>query len=329
MPQMFPIQISGTILKNLEAETDKSNQQENFIAQITNDGSFSLLSKNYKEAFHSRSGAKEEAEFKYLAPAEIIRFKSNENINILDICFGLGYNSACLIEQLNKRNISVKLWGLEIDNRPLQLALQSEIFTNSWSCKVLEILKEIERYGKWEKSLSSGNIIWGDARVNIHNIPKETKFNLILLDPFSPQNCPQLWSEEFLCTITSKLKDQGRLITYCTAAAIRGSFKRAGLTLRSLSAKKSDEGIWSAGTIGILNPKKYDHLESKSPFRKLSKMEEEHIMTRAGIPYRDPSGCSTAQEIIERRKKEQKYSPFENSTSWKKRWNKADFTRRG
>ena len=326
---MFPIQISGKILKNLEAKTNKGSQQDELVAKITNDGSFSLLSNHYKEAFHSRSGAKEEAEFKYLAPAQLNRIETNETINILDVCFGMGYNSGCLIEQLNKKDVAVSLWGLEIDYRPLSIALQSEIFLKGWSRQVVEIFQEIQINGEWKNELSSGKILWGDARNNIHKIPKENMFDLILLDPFSPSNCPELWSEEFLIELSSKLKSEGKLITYCTAAAIRGSLKRAGLSVNSLVPKDTEKSSWSSGTIGILNPKNIYYKNSKSVFGKLSKMEEEHLLTKAGIPYRDPSGCSTAKEIIDRRTKAQKSSSLESSTSWKKRWHKADLPIKG
>jgi len=49
-------------------------------------------------------------------------------------------------------------------------------------------------------------------------------------------------------------------------------------------------------------------------------MEEEHLCTRASIPYRDPSGRASAEEILERRRLEQQQSPLEGSTAWQRRW---------
>ena len=52
----------------------------------------------------------------------------------------------------------------------------------------------------------------------------------------------------------------------------------------------------------------------------LSEMEEDHLMTVAAVPYRDPTGNSSSSEIIKRRNCEQKNSNFSSTNSWKKRW---------
>ena len=75
---------------------------------------------------------------------------------------------------------------------------------------------------------------FGDARQKIFEIQDSLRFDLILLDPFSPQKCPELWSEEFISLLTERLSTEGRLITYSTAASIRASFKRAGLNIYSI-----------------------------------------------------------------------------------------------
>tara|TARA_Y100001968_G_scaffold293791_1_gene299929 strand:- start:357 stop:518 length:162 start_codon:yes stop_codon:yes gene_type:complete len=52
-------------------------------------------------------------------------------------------------------------------------------------------------------------------------------------------------------------------------------------------------------------------------------MEEEHLLTAAAIPYRDPSGNSYPEEIHDRRKEEQIRSNLTSSSSWRNRWKKA------
>ena len=48
--------------------------------------------------------------------------------------------------------------------------------------------------------------------------------------------------------------------------------------------------------------------------------EQEHLNTKAAIPYRDPSGCSSPAEIHHRRQAEQVLSNAEPTSRWKKRW---------
>ena len=68
------------------------------IPYQTGDGSFSLRSINYKENFHSIHGAITEAKEKFLRPAELERFNNEKKIHVLDVCLGIGYNTACILE---------------------------------------------------------------------------------------------------------------------------------------------------------------------------------------------------------------------------------------
>ncbi len=286
----------------------------------TEDGSYSLKSSHFQEAFHSSIGAITEAKKKFLFPSQIERFEARKQIKVLDVCLGLGYNSACLIEALISTSIGLEWWGLEIDRRPLKLALNSQKFKSIWSSSVLEILESILKSNAWERENSKGTMLWGDARQKIKLIPEDLTFDLILFDAFSPSHCPELWSEEFLNYIANKLMPGGRLMTYCRAAAVRKSLMRAGLQLSSLIPEPKSEKDWSAGTLAI-RPSTNWNIPLKGPnWKPLSIKEEEHLLTRAAIPYRDPSGKDTSKQILARRQKEQEQCKLESTNDWFRRW---------
>ncbi len=314
------------ILRN--SETRELNHLENLgelTPYKTNDGTFSLRCSNYRELFHCKSGAQKEATEKFINPAELYRFKKGETLFALDVCFGLGYNSASLINYLSKSEINLNWWGLEIDYRPLEIALKNPKFKRNWSNNILKIFSSLNTYGYWESSNSKGKIFWGDARKKIHEIPREIDFDLIMLDAFSPQRCPQLWSEEFLKLLSSKLSSKGRLITYSSAASIRKSLKESGLSIMSLFPSHQSKREWSAGTVGMCS-KNNDgiiQITTATHYRPLNAMEEEHLKTKASIPYRDPKGDATRNEILKKREIEQNESSLESSSSWKRRWKNA------
>ncbi len=296
----------------------------NLTTCSTADGSISLHSSYFKERFHCCSGARKEAEEKFIAPAQIERFSTKKAVNVLDVCVGLGYNIGCLIEALDITNTTLNWWGLEIDRRPLNIALKNPNFNSSWSAEVKNILNSIDISGKWENSNSKGEILWGDAREKIFVLPKTIKFDLIMLDAFSPAKCPQLWTEEFLSELSKKLAKGGRLITFCRSAAIRGSLKRSGLKLASIIPIQSEGKEWSSGTVGFCTTTTDLKMQDRNPHWKLlSDMEEEHLLTNAAIPYRDQNWISTPKEIIRRRKEEQQQSELESTSSWRRRWRKA------
>lgn len=66
-------------------------------AYPTADGSFSLQSERFGEAFHNSAGARNEAVAKFAVPAQLERFGNGTPLRVLDVCVGLGYNSSCVL----------------------------------------------------------------------------------------------------------------------------------------------------------------------------------------------------------------------------------------
>ena len=148
----------------------------------------------------------------------------------------------------------------------------------------------------------------GDARKTLKKV-HQLKFraDAIFLDPFSPPHCPQLWTVEFLGLAAKCLQPDGRLATYSCAAAVRTALMTADLKIGSTAPF----GRRSPGTVANF---------TNSNLSALSQEEEEHLQTRASIPYRDPQLCDSAGEILQRRQIEQQNSELEPTSHWKKRW---------
>ncbi len=65
-----------------------------FIPYYTQDGSVGLYSNEFNDIYHSVFGAYSEAYEKFILPAKFNEFfNNNKNIKILDICYGIGYNT--------------------------------------------------------------------------------------------------------------------------------------------------------------------------------------------------------------------------------------------
>ena len=296
---------------------------DDYKKHTTKDGSLSLYSLSYEEGFHDKDGALRESINKYLLPAQLEEFYNAKKIVVLDVCMGLGYNTGCILEELLQRNIQIEWHGLEIDQKPLNLGLNEKIFQEIWSSKVLHFFNCLNISGKWTEGFNQGTIHWGDARQKIFEIQDSLRFDLILLDPFSPQKCPELWSEEFISLLTERLSTEGRLITYSTAASIRASFKRAGLNIYSIVPSTDDQRKWSSGTVAMKKKIEQQLIEKNCQIKELSTKEVEHLATRSSIPYRDPTGKGNSKEIISTREIEQSKSQLINTSSWRKRWNTA------
>ncbi len=288
------------------------------IEVLTKDGSYSLRSLFFQENFHSLLGAFEETKLKFTAPSDLQRFKG-KSLNVLDICFGLGYNSASLLNELIKQKSYLNLYALEIDKKPLEYSLKNKSFLKLWAPKVKKIFESLYRKDYFEDHFFKCSLLWGDAREKINFIPSSIKFDLIYLDGFSPQKCPQVWTIEFLSKVSEKLNSQGYLITYSSSAAVRKTLRNLGLEIFTIKPSLNDRTFWSQGTVAI---SKFDKnkLNTSFNFEKLSVMEEEHLLTKASIPYKDHNLNSSKEDIIKKRLEEQLLSNLVSTKKWREKW---------
>ena len=231
----------------------------------------------------------------------------------------MGYNSAALFNELITQGSFLDWYALEIDKRPLEYTVRNKYFLKFWDPKINKIFESLNEKDFYEDQFFKCRIIWGEARKKIDNIPPNVKFDLIYLDGFSPQKCPQVWTVEFLSKVIQKLKENGYLITYTSSAAVRKSLRKLGLEIFSIKPTMNSKNQWSQGTVAIARFDKNKAQESLF-IQKLSPMEEEHLLTKASIPYRDPHLMAENEDIIQERLKEQKKSKLLSSRQWREKW---------
>lgn len=286
-----------------------TTKPSDFTPQRTADGSYTFYSHTFKEAFHSIYGAKQEAQTKFVEPCELPQKALTQNhLSILDICYGLGYNTASALETIWQINphCQVFWFGLEFDATVPSSAIAANLLTDYPPC-VVELLTKIAENYEVKTNNFQGKLLIGDARITIAEIMNlGSQFDAIFLDPFSPPKCPQLWTVEFLAKVSQCLKKSGKLATYSSSASVRKALLLAGLY------------IGSTPSIGRKSPSTLaSFLDEFSP---LSAEELEHLNTRASIPYRDPLLNYSAEIIIQNREIEQAQSTLEITSKWKKRW---------
>jgi tRNA U34 5-methylaminomethyl-2-thiouridine-forming methyltransferase MnmC len=290
------------------------SDSERLILQTTGDGSLTFFSPAFGEAFHSQYGARQEAEGKFVLPSQLASLAISPRLSILDICYGLGYNTAAALETIwaVNPNCQMQLIGLENDLEVPRAAIAQGCLQD-WSEPIQQIAQALAAVGEYKSDRLSAQLLVGDARQTIQQVFQQGwQADAIFLDPFSPPHCPQLWTVEFLSWVSRCLAPSGRLATYSCSAAVRTALQQAGLAIGSTAPI----GRRSPGTVASFS------LVNLPP---LSQQELEHLQTRAAIPYRDPDLKASASKILQRRQQEQQDSSLESTSSWKHRWmvNKA------
>ncbi|MEA5579268.1 tRNA (5-methylaminomethyl-2-thiouridine)(34)-methyltransferase MnmD [Anabaena sp. UHCC 0451] len=288
---------------------------DNFTPQATQDGSFTFFSQEFNEAFHSHHGAKQESYLKFAFPTQVQTVAKNGIVRILDVCYGLGYNTAAALEVIWQENPTciVEIMGLELNPEVPKAAINQNIF-NDWDDEYRNILTELAFKHHLQTNRLQAKLLIGDARKSIQEV-RESGFlaDAIFLDPFSPPQCPQLWTIEFIQNVALCLHENGLLATYSCAAAVRTALLSAGLVIGSTTPV----GRRTPGTIAAYSKNREKDIIDIYP---LSQAETEHLQTRAAIPYRDPELSDSAEVIIRRRQQEQQTSPLEPTSKWHKRW---------
>lgn len=189
----------------------------------TKDGSITFHSDEYDETYHSISGAVEEAFKKFVEPA-IDFIKGKDEVSILDVGFGLGYNSAVAIDKILEENLSceIEIVGIEKDEKILDKikSLQPII-------KTYYVIKDtVKNQCYYNCEGIRIRILVCDAVKGIKKVKE--KFDIILHDPFSPKKNPELWTESFFKELRKLIKKDGVLTTYSCARIVRDNLKKAG-----------------------------------------------------------------------------------------------------
>ena len=186
---------------------------------LCEDGSNTLFSKEFNEPYHStKDGALHESLEKHVKPA--FHFKGNSrSLCILDICFGLGYNTFATLYYVKKNNLKTKIHILSPEfDKDLIYSLARFSYPKEFD-DIAGIIQTISQNLFYEDEQFKIEILLGDAREIVPKISQ--KIDVIYQDAFSPKQNPLLWSREFFRDIANISKEDALLTSYSTASSTR------------------------------------------------------------------------------------------------------------
>lgn len=198
----------------------------------TSDGSCTLFSKEYQESYHSlKDGAINETLFKHVFPA-FSYAEFGETIRVLDICFGLGYNSFFTLKHFLSTKYSQRL---EIYSPEKDIFLFHSLKNFEYPTEIFyfdgigigEILRELDQTKKYIGKKWKLECYLGDAIRYIQEFP-DNFFDMIYQDAFSPTKNPQLWSNEYFKLLYQKLAENGVVTTYSQSSLVKNHAIQSG-----------------------------------------------------------------------------------------------------
>ncbi|MBI3291188.1 hypothetical protein HYZ76_02795 [Candidatus Falkowbacteria bacterium] len=193
---------------------------------ITADNSESFMNEVVGESYHSHTGGVEEALKKYAVPCKIKELAKTGKIRILDVCFGLGYNSAMAISEALEENpdCEIEVVGLEYDLEIISKIQEVNppivFFTHYKRLKPAKL--------EFTEGKVSVKVLLGDARETVKTL-LENYFDAVFFDPFSPKTAPEMWQTAFFEQMYRVMKHSAILATYSCARMARENMSKAGL----------------------------------------------------------------------------------------------------
>ena len=273
----------------------------------TDDGSYSIKSKeinNKVETLHTSTGAISESFEKFIKP---LKLDYDEDIAILDICAGLGYNSSAAIDDFIKNsdgstNLHIDMLEISKPTLAAGLMVPSPIKAHDITKKAIEQALIDCEYASLElesteiPSNTDLKIHIDDARQVIRKL-SDNSYDAIFLDPFSQNMSPELVSVDFFKEFRRVIKENGIVCTYTSSSPVRMAFIEADFYV-SLGPIF---GRFQGGTLASPNPK---NLTKSLPRNDEIKM----ALSDVGIPFRDPDLNLSSQEILDNRTEERHYA---------------------
>lgn len=203
----------------------------------TGDGSYSIKLPEWKENYHSKHGAIQEAKHVFIKSGLYFHqdnFQEKKNIKILEIGFGTGLNALLTALYAEENKISIHYTALEaypveekewkVLNFPKQLKTEKaslfyqKINTAKWEGSV-----EISKYFSIEK-----------RKLFFQDYKEKQVVDLIYFDAFGPRVQPELWEENIFKNMFEALGKEGVLVTYSAKGSVRRTLQKIGFTIEKI-----------------------------------------------------------------------------------------------
>ncbi len=216
-----------------------------FNLLATDDGSWTLEEIASGDTFHSGCGAMTECQSVYVENSSIKeKVSESGRIDVLEIGFGTGMSFLLTALCVQEQNGLLRYHAIE--RRPLCREVLRQVlrFPEPHDSRLSELRSRW--FDNWDQSLELQTRpiqteplwVWQSITDHIHlglsqhdgaTVDYGNKtYDVVYLDPFSPQSNPELWSEPFLRRMHECLKVSGVLVSYCVNSAVRRKLSSIG-----------------------------------------------------------------------------------------------------
>ena len=198
----------------------------------TSDGSTTIHIPEWNEQYHSIHGAIQEANHVYINNG--LKYKSSNEIAVLEIGFGTGLNSFMTFLAAQNKELLIEYVGVEaypiLEEELLKLNYVAELGTTQFA----KIFESFHSCSWEEKHQITPSFSLLKRKQFFHEIDDKNKFDIIFFDAFGARVQPELWTEEIFLKMFLALKSKGVLVTYAAKGSVRRAMQSVGFSVERL-----------------------------------------------------------------------------------------------
>jgi len=208
-----------------------------------------------------------EALSKHIVPA--LRYhKNKKELNILDICFGLGYNTLATLYYIKQNNLNIKvnIYSPEFDIKLLK-SLKNFNYPKEFT-QFEYIINTLSQELYYENENYKIEIFNGDAREYLKQL---NSIDIVYQDAFSSDVNRSLWTQEYFLQIKNILNTDAIITTYSIATPIRLSMYNNDLKIYEYKPDNSNRITVALNKEELDTNYKYIDMELKQQRNKTAK----------------------------------------------------------
>lgn len=241
MPLAWPREVNTKFEATVGSMSQPEDQPESLTPERTADGSMTLHSARFAQAYHSTHGATTESMHVFVgAGFRHATARGASALRILELGLGTGLNALltlkCWRELPDSRRPSLEYVALEPHPIPgdtlSRMTTASDAGVEQAVAAALHARPEAEQHhARWSEdaSFTRLNMAWQSFARG-----EQRPFDLIYFDAFAPDSQPELWTEERFREAYLLLKPGGTLVTYCAKGDVRRAMVSQGFQVEKL-----------------------------------------------------------------------------------------------
>jgi Uncharacterized conserved protein len=199
--------------------------------RLTEDGSTTFFSNQFKQHYHSQHGAIQESMHIFIN-AGFRQLCHRDSLKVFEMGFGTGLNVLLTLIMAEQLRITVQYETVELFPLQPEEALKANFpsLLGGWQNEFVAM-----HQGTWNKTIALSNRFFiRKQKVDLTTVILPGDIDLVYFDAFDPETQPQLWTSSIFQKIYNAMSNGAILVTYSSKGTVKRALREAGFKVERL-----------------------------------------------------------------------------------------------